>query len=585
MHKKNLIKLLPAVAVIIAVAAAGFQQDSEVKSAKTVQASESKLVKSSELESLLTAAYFNNGEIDNADSSSLKTKKSKSKIKKTGITTGKTKALPEKSAAASGQGQGTTTTPTTSVPEGGYKDGTYQGSGTGFGGTITVEVTISGGKIASITILSAAGETASYFASAQGVISRIISGQTPNVDAVSGATYSSNGIIQAVQNALAKAGNNTATKPVKTNKKNDKKTNTTTKPVEIPKPSGNIAYKDGTYTAEADGFNGSVKVTVTIKNGKITNISNSNTDTKEYFNKAWSRIQSAILKKQAVYGVDTVSGATFSSNGILEAVQKALAKAAVNITPAAEPTATPTPTEASKPGAPASLYKDGTYTGRARGYSGFVTITITIKDGKITDISNTNTDTASFFNRAWKKIQPSILQNQSADGIDTVSGATYSSEGILGGAKKALTEALATVTPEPTTTPKPTAAPESTVTPTPTKTPDPTVTPEATVTPEPTAAPEPTEIPGAGYKDGTYTGTGEGFNGPITVTITVSQGNIVSASYDGEDDEPEFSDAWNGIYEQVLGRQSADGIDTVSGATYSSNGLIQAFQSAISQAK
>ena len=585
MHKKNLIKLLPAVAVIIAVAAAGFQQDSEVKSAKTVQASESKLVKSSELESLLTAAYFNNGEIDNADSSILKTKRSKSKIKKTGITTGKTKALPEKSAAASGQGQGTTTTPTTSVPEGGYKDGTYQGSGTGFGGTITVEVTISGGKIASITILSAAGETASYFASAQGVISRIISGQTPNVDAVSGATYSSNGIIQAVQNALAKAGNNTATKPVKTNKKNDKKTNTTTKPVEIPKPSGNIAYKDGTYTAEADGFNGSVKVTVTIKNGKITNISNSNTDTKEYFNKAWSRIQSAILKKQAVYGVDTVSGVTFSSNGILEAVQKALAKAAVNITPAAEPTATPTPTEASKPGAPASLYKDGTYTGRARGYSGFVTITITIKDGKITDISNTNTDTASFFNRAWKKIQPSILQNQSADGIDTVSGATYSSEGILGGAKKALTEALATVTPEPTTTPKPTAAPESTVTPTPTKTPDPTVTPEATVTPEPTAAPEPTEIPGAGYKDGTYTGTGEGFNGPITVTITVSQGNIVSASYDGEDDEPEFSDAWNGIYEQVLGRQSADGIDTVSGATYSSNGLIQAFQSAISQAK
>ena len=585
MHKKNLIKLLPAVAVIIAVAAAGFQQDSEVKSAKIVQASESKLVKSSELESLLTAAYFNNGEIDNADSSSLKTKKSKSKIKKTGITTGKTKALPEKSAAASGQGQGTTTTPTTSVPEGGYKDGTYQGSGTGFGGTITVEVTISGGKIASITILSAAGETASYFASAQGVISRILSGQTPNVDAVSGATYSSNGIIQAVQNALAKAGNNTATKPVKTNKKNDKKTNTTTKPVEIPKPSGNIAYKDGTYTAEADGFNGSVKVTVTIKNGKITNISNSNTDTKEYFNKAWSRIQPAILKKQAVYGVDTVSGATFSSNGILEAVQKALAKAAVNITPTAEPTATPTPTEASKPGAPASLYKDGTYTGRARGYSGFVTITITIKDGKITDISNTNTDTASFFNKAWKKIQPSILQNQSADGIDTVSGATYSSEGILGGAQKALTEALATVTPEPTTTPKPTAAPESTVTPTPTKTPDPTVTPEATVTPEPTAAPEPTEIPGAGYKDGTYTGTGEGFNGPITVTITVSQGNIVSASYDGEDDEPEFSDAWNGIYEQVLGRQSADGIDTVSGATYSSNGLIQAFQSAISQAK
>lgn len=179
MYKKNLMKLLPAVAVIIAIAAAGFQQDSEVKSTKTVQAAENELIKSDELTSLLTTAYFNDGgmkDTDEADSSILKTKKSKSKIKKAGITTGKTKALPEKSAAASGQGQGTTTTPTTSVPKGGYKDGIYQGSGTGFGGTITVQVTISGGKIASIEILSAAGETGSYFASAKGVISKIISG-------------------------------------------------------------------------------------------------------------------------------------------------------------------------------------------------------------------------------------------------------------------------------------------------------------------------------------------------------------------------------------------------------------------------
>ena len=74
-------------------------------------------------------------------------------------------------------------------------------------------------------------------------------------------------------------------------------------------------------------------------------------------------------------------------------------------------------------------------------------------------------------------------------------------------------------------------------------------------------------------------------NGQVTVTINVSGGNIVSAGYDGEDDEPEFSNAWNGIYNQIMGKQSADGIDTVTDATYSSNGLIQAFQSAISQAK
>lgn len=56
MYKKNLMKLLPAVAVIIAIVAAGFQQDSEVKSRKTVQAAENKLVKSDELTSLLTTA-------------------------------------------------------------------------------------------------------------------------------------------------------------------------------------------------------------------------------------------------------------------------------------------------------------------------------------------------------------------------------------------------------------------------------------------------------------------------------------------------------------------------------------------------
>ena len=100
MYKKNLMKLLPAVAVIIAIAAAGFQQDSEVKSTKTVQAAENELIKSDELTSLLTTAYFNDGgmkDTDEADSSILKTKKSKSKIKKAGITTGKTKALAEKS--------------------------------------------------------------------------------------------------------------------------------------------------------------------------------------------------------------------------------------------------------------------------------------------------------------------------------------------------------------------------------------------------------------------------------------------------------------------------------------------------------
>ena len=210
MYKKNLMKLLPAVAVIIAIAAAGFQQDSEVKSTKTVQAAENELIKSDELTSLLTTVYFNDGgmkDTDEADSSILKTKKSKSKIKKVGITTGKTKALPEKSAAASGQGQGTTTTPTTSVPKGGYKDGIYQGSGTGFGGTITVQVTLEDDTITAVSVVSAPGEDSAYLSQGENVINSVISEQSTDVDTISGATFSSTGILEAVNDALSKAEN------------------------------------------------------------------------------------------------------------------------------------------------------------------------------------------------------------------------------------------------------------------------------------------------------------------------------------------------------------------------------------------
>lgn len=75
-------------------------------------------------------------------------------------------------------------------------------------------------------------------------------------------------------------------------------------------------------------------------------------------------------------------------------------------------------------------YKDGTYTGKARGYSGICDDFTTIKDGVITEVSNTNTDTKSFFRKAWKVLQPAILEHQSADGIDAVSGATFSSNGL-----------------------------------------------------------------------------------------------------------------------------------------------------------
>ncbi|NSG93289.1 FMN-binding protein [Blautia faecis] len=642
-EKKNLVKLAPAAVVIAAVAAAGAQAGS---SGKEVTAETREVVKSQDLESLLKTAYSYEAADDEAEEESLlkagkntssaSSKKKTSKIskKKSGIKKGSSKTLPVKTAASSGVGQGSTTTPTTEVPEGGYKDGTYQGSGTGFGGTITVQVTVSGGKITAVDILSASGETGSYFASAQGVVSKVLSSQSPNVDAVSGATYSSNGIIQAVQNALSQAGNSDSATPAATPTPTP-----TPKPAKKPKKDTSVSYKDGVYEGQAEGFDGTVTVKVTIKNGKIKKISNTNTDTPEFFNKAWKTIKSNVISRQSTSEIDTVSGATFSSNGILGALSQALSKADqsgttdskeedITPTPTAVPdeTVTPIPTEIPQPTKTpdnpsdeqpvVNLLKDGTYTGSAMGYSGQVNISLTIKDGKITEVTNTNSDTRSFFNKAWRSIQPKILEKQSTEGIDTVSGATFSSMGILDASKIALeqaknTEVQASITPEPTeapdstekpeptntpkptsvpeptTAPEPTAVPEPTETPAPTSAPEPTDTPENSVTPEPTATPEPTPVPAGAYTDGTYTGIGEGNDGPdsVQVTVTISGGQIVGATYFSYDDEEYADTAWEGILGQVMGKQSADSVDTVSGCTYSSQGFIQAFRNALNQAK
>lgn len=642
-EKKNLVKLAPAAVVIAAVAAAGAQAGS---SGKEVTAETREVVKSQDLESLLKTAYSYEAADDEAEEESLlkagkntssaSSKKKTSKIskKKSGIKKGSSKTLPVKTAASSGVGQGSTTTPTTEVPEGGYKDGTYQGSGTGFGGTITVQVTVSGGKITAVDILSASGETGSYFASAQGVVSKVLSSQSPNVDAVSGATYSSNGIIQAVQNALSQAGNSDSATPAATPTPTP-----TPKPAKKPKKDTSVSYKDGVYEGQAEGFDGTVTVKVTIKNGKIKKISNTNTDTPEFFNKAWKTIKSNVISRQSTSEIDTVSGATFSSNGILGALSQALSKADqsgttdskeedITPTPTAVPdeTVTPIPTEIPQPTKTpdnpsdeqpvVNLLKDGTYTGSAMGYSGQVNISLTIKDGKITEVTNTNSDTRSFFNKAWRSIQPKILEKQSTEGIDTVSGATFSSMGILDASKIALeqaknTEVQPSITPEPTeapdstekpeptntpkptsvpeptTAPEPTAVPEPTEAPAPTSAPEPTDTPENSVTPEPTATPEPTPVPAGAYTDGTYTGIGEGNDGPdsVQVTVTISGGQIVGATYFSYDDEEYADTAWEGILGQVMGKQSADSVDTVSGCTYSSQGFIQAFRNALNQAK
>ena len=88
-----------------------------------------------------------------------------------------------------------------------YKNGTYTGEGQGFGGTIQVQVTLEDDTITDIQVVSAPGEDSAYLSQGEGVISSILSAQSTDVDTISGATFSSTGIINAVIDALGKAEN------------------------------------------------------------------------------------------------------------------------------------------------------------------------------------------------------------------------------------------------------------------------------------------------------------------------------------------------------------------------------------------
>lgn len=271
-----------------------------------------------------------------------------------------------------------------------YADGTYQGSGTGFrGATTTVSVTVKNGQISNIETVSY-GDDAPYYNSAyQFVVNQIIQNQSTEVDAVSGATFSSHGIMEAVASALdlakeAKASG-TTTSQVTSSKEISSEATPTNKPTPSSEP---------TPTKAVAKNNTPKKNTVGQSSGSTSN-SNSNT----------------------------------STNGSLDSASSSSDSTAP--TPQSTNTATTT------------KYKDGTYEGSARGFSrGITKVSVTVKNDVITDVAIvSNGDTPSFFNSASGTIINEILGSQNAK-VDAVSGATYSSNGIMNAVASALSSAL-----------------------------------------------------------------------------------------------------------------------------------------------
>lgn len=337
-------------------------------------------------------------------------------------------------------------------------DGVYKGSATGFSGPVTVAVTIMDKKITSIDILSSTDDEA-FFNRAKGVIDRIISSQSFDVDVVSGATYSSNGIIGAVKNALTGEKDKTVTGKSKQESASESDSSS----VEKAAVQDASAYKDGTYYGTGKGFAGTMKVKVDIVGGKIASISIVSTKDGDSYVKSASSLLDTIVKKQST-NVDTVSGATFSSRGIIAAVRSALSQAAVSQNTAGNNTDKQDTTETSgngqtdenssgssqEQGTEGTLpYVDGIYYGTAEGYKGDIKVAVVIQDKTLKAILVTEKqDDEPFITNAMDVLK-NMMKKQSAD-VDTVSGATYSSKGLIGAVKAAFEEARKTTAGENT---------------------------------------------------------------------------------------------------------------------------------------
>lgn len=523
-------------------------------------------------------------------------------------------ALAKESTAAMAE---TTKKNTTKKGDIDVKDGTYKGSANGYGGKVTVNVTVSKKTMTAIDIVSAPGETDSFFHRAKGVIDEMLTAQSTDVDVVSGATYSSNGIIGAVKNALFGTESNNATAAAAN------AGNAAGSAPSVSKVSESGTWKDGTYTGSGKGFGGTISVKVTVKDGKISaiDVTSASGETASYFSKAKGIIPKMISGQTT--NVDAASGATYSSNGIITAVRNALSKAETGKSSTKKKKKKNKKNKKKNSGsnsnnnnnnitAPAEGYEDGTYTGSAacsgeqfKEYS--VTANVTIKNGKISavGISSTakGTNLKQFMSRDEIKNLPSLIVSKNGtSGVDAVSGATYSSHAIFNAVNDALSKAKknssSTEKKEETTTEKKeeTTTEKKEETTTEKKEETTTEKKEETTTEK---KEETTENPdeGKNYKNGTYKVSitcepdeDEDFD-PYTISmdITIKKDKITEISNitanTNSTNKAYTNDAKKGMISKIIANGNADGVNTVAGATCSSKAIKDACQKAFNAAK
>ena len=193
-----------------------------------------------------------------------------------------------------------------------YTAGTYEGTAQGFGGSITVQLTVEDGKIVAVTATGEAESSPAIGNDLTSLADQLLAAQGTEIDGVTGATVTTDAVKEAAAKALAEAAG---------------------KEVAAPEAA---AMTDGTYTASAPSFARSgisvttVTLTAEVKDNQITDIQvGEYGDTEAIGGMAFPMLAWQMVATQSL-GIDSITGATVSSAGFKTAMSDIIAQAGGN---------------------------------------------------------------------------------------------------------------------------------------------------------------------------------------------------------------------------------------------------------------
>ena len=195
-----------------------------------------------------------------------------------------------------------------SFAEGAFTPGEYEATSQGFGGAVAVKLTVDGEKVTAAEV-SGPNETPAIGGQALEQFKTRLIGITSadEVDAVSGATFTSTGVKMAVADCLAQAQGSAAAEAA--------------------------PLTDGTYSAEGFGFNLTVRVPVTVEvqDGKLAAVTvGENGETNGFIQTVVNTFIPRVIESQNL-AVDAITGATATSNGIRQGIVNALTDAGMDL--------------------------------------------------------------------------------------------------------------------------------------------------------------------------------------------------------------------------------------------------------------